>query len=94
MIPLGIFLTILYAVHGTWLWLLHKLFPHQPCMNPQRLLMASSAAIGGPATAVALAQAQKWPSLEVPGLMVGNLGDAVGTFLGIAFFAVFSTGAG
>jgi len=92
MIPLGIYLGILYSVHAAWLTLFHKLFPKQPAMNAQRLLIASSASIGGPATAVAMAQAQKWPSLEVPGLLVGNLGDAVGTFLGIAFFALFSTG--
>jgi uncharacterized membrane protein len=54
-------------------------------------LVASSAAIGGPATAVALAQANGWKSLIAPSLLVGNLGYAIATFCGIAFHAFFST---
>jgi hypothetical protein len=41
---------------------------------PQRLLIASSAAIGGPATAAALVKANKWDSRVAPALIVGNLG--------------------
>jgi hypothetical protein len=54
---------------------------------PQRLLVASSAAIGGPATAVALAQANGWTSLIGPSVLVGNLGYAVATFCGLIFYA-------
>ena len=54
---------------------------------PQRLLVASSAAIGGPATAAALAQANGWTSLVVPSILVGNIGYAIATFLGLAFHA-------
>ena len=87
MAPLSLFLVILYALHAATLFGLHKVFGrHSKAMSPQRLLVASSASIGGPATAVALAQAQKWKSLEMPGLLVGNLGDAIGTFLGIGVF--------
>ncbi|KAL7468700.1 hypothetical protein ACHAXS_008932 [Conticribra weissflogii] len=56
---------------------------------PQRLLVASSAAIGGPATAAALAQSNRWDSLVAPGLLVGNVGYAIGTFVGLAFYGVF-----
>lgn len=55
---------------------------------PQRLLVASSAAIGGPATAAALAQANGWPSLIGPALLVGNLGYAIATFCGLLFYTV------
>ena len=95
MAPLSLFLLLLYALHATTLWGLHKVFGrHSKSMSPQRLLVASSASIGGPATAVALAQAQEWKSLEMPGLLVGNLGDAIGTFLGIAYFAFFQKALG
>ncbi|CAB9519021.1 Protein of unknown function (DUF819) [Seminavis robusta] len=90
LIPLSLFLTLLYSLHGAILWLLHKLFPRRASFLPQRLLVASSAAIGGPATAVALAQAQGWESLEVPSLLVGNIGYAIATFCGLAYYAFFS----
>ena len=90
MIPLGAFLGILYVLHGTWLLALRRVFPHKRSMAVPRLLIASSAAIGGPATAVALAQSNSWKSLQVPGLLAGNVGDMMGTFLGIAFFGLFS----
>ena len=48
--------------------------------------LASSAAIGGPATAAALAKANGWSSLVTPSLLVGNLGYAVATFAAIVFY--------
>ncbi|KAL7577983.1 hypothetical protein ACA910_007600 [Epithemia clementina (nom. ined.)] len=113
-LPLSLFLTVLYTFHGGFLWLLHKMHSvlrrpsttantgeHNSGSTPTssllsqslevpRLLCASSAAIGGPATAVALAAASEWESLQVPSLLVGNLGYAVATFLGLAFHAFFS----
>ncbi|KAL3760055.1 hypothetical protein ACHAWU_006603 [Discostella pseudostelligera] len=56
---------------------------------PQRLLVASSAAIGGPATAAALAKSVQWESLVTPGLLVGNIGYAVATFIGLLFYSVY-----
>ena len=56
---------------------------------PQRLLAASSAAIGGPATAAALAKSFGWKSLLTPSLLVGNVGYAVATFLGLIFYGAF-----
>jgi uncharacterized membrane protein len=94
LVPLGLFLTLLYGVHGIILSASHCLWgqksPAGPFV-PQRLLVASSAAIGGPATAVALAQANGWKSLIAPSLLVGNLGYAIATFCGIAYHAFFST---
>ena len=56
---------------------------------PQRLLVASSAAIGGPATAAALAKSFRWESLLTPSLLVGNFGYAVATFIGLLFYGVY-----
>jgi hypothetical protein len=58
--------------------------------SPQRLLIASSSAIGGPATSVALARSVKWESLIVPALLVGNIGYAIATFIGIGFYYCFA----
>jgi uncharacterized membrane protein len=85
MLPLSFFLTTLYSLHGILLWICSKL-PFKAFL-PQRLLVASSAAIGGPATAVALAQAAGWESLVVPSLLVGNIGYAVATFCGLAYYS-------
>jgi uncharacterized membrane protein len=101
-LPLGLFLSLLYGVHGSILMLARKLmlwkrqrFDHinaesdNSALLPQRLLVASSAAIGGPATAAALAKANKWDSLVAPSLIVGNLGYAIATFCGLAFNAFY-----
>jgi uncharacterized membrane protein len=90
LLPLGLFLTTLYAAHGLMLAACHKIWGKRfPAFQPQRLLVASSAAIGGPATSVALAQAAGWESLTVPSLLVGNIGYAIATFAGLAFYSIF-----
>ena len=102
--PIGLFLLLLYGIHGSLLIFTRKLIlwlgngdglqersePRNSFVSPQRLLVASSAAIGGPATAAALAKANKWNSLVAPSLIVGNLGYAIATFTGIAFHAFFN----
>jgi uncharacterized membrane protein len=105
-LPVGLFLTLLYGIHGLVLVTVRKLvlFWHRRKQEinheakeessdsfvlPSRLLVASSAAIGGPATAAALAKANKWDSLVAPSLIVGNLGYAMATFAGIAFYKFF-----
>ena len=139
MLPLALYSTILYGIHGTILAMLYQLFAPtsafqkrrrrtkrgrrrtyrhhvneeeeeqdggavlsktqrprpQPdwswtdVVAPQRLLIASSSAIGGPPTSVALARSVGWKSLEVPALLVGNIGYAISTFIGIAFYYCF-----
>ncbi|KAL3943944.1 MAG: hypothetical protein SGBAC_001978 [Bacillariaceae sp.] len=89
-VPLGAFLTLLYTIHGLILTGLHKCWGHstgQLCK--QRLLVASSAAIGGPATSVALAKSNGWKSLEVPSVLVGNIGYAIASFIGLAYYSIF-----
>ena len=92
LIPLSVFLTCLYSLHGAVLMLAHKFCGNDKlcgAFRPQRLLVASSAAIGGPATAVALAASAQWPSLAVPSILVGNIGYAIATFCGLGFYAWF-----
>ncbi|MFQ5689774.1 MAG: DUF819 domain-containing protein, partial [Gemmatimonadota bacterium] len=45
--------------------------------------VASQAAVGGPSTALALAVARDWPGLALPGVAVGMLGYAAGTYAGL-----------
>lgn len=45
--------------------------------------VASQAAVGGPSSALALAMAREWPRLALPGVAVGLLGYAVGTYAGV-----------
>jgi uncharacterized membrane protein len=87
-VPLGTFLAFLYSIHGLILWGLNH-FWGETCapFAPQRLLVASSSAIGGPATSVALAKANEWKSLEVPAMLVGNIGYAIASGLGLAFYS-------
>lgn len=91
LVPISIFLGSLYSIHGGILYGCNRIFGKWRSFVPQRLLVASSSAIGGPATSVALAKAAGWESLLVPSLLVGNIGYAIATFLGLAFFAIFQT---
>ena len=109
-LPIGLFLFVLYSIHGIVLALTRSLIvswrmrrgskwdhdlkseseSDEGAFAPQRLLVASSASIGGPATAAALAKANGWTSLVGPSLVVGNLGYAIATFAGIVFHAIFA----
>jgi len=53
------------------------------------VMVASNACILGPATAAALAASKGWRPLITPGMLVGLLGYAFGTFIGVALTAVF-----
>lgn len=97
LLPLTLFLTCLYIIHGFIMWLSNRLLCGQVrggngrwrgAFLPQRLLVASSSAIGGPATSVALAKSNGWRSLEVPSLLVGNIGYAIATFCGLAYYGL------
>jgi uncharacterized membrane protein len=92
LIPISAFLGSLYTIHGAILFAFHSLLGRRfSSFVPQRLLVASSAAIGGPATSVALAKASNWQSLLVSSLLVGNIGYAIATFVGLAYFAAFQS---
>lgn len=51
-------------------------------MDVGTLSVASQAAVGGPSSALAVAVAREWPGLVLPGIVVGLLGYALGTYLG------------
>ncbi len=51
-------------------------------MDIGSLSVASQAAVGGPSSALAVAVSREWKGLVLPGIMVGLLGYAVGTYLG------------
>ena len=50
--------------------------------------VASQAAVGGPSSALAVAISRQWRHLVLPGVVVGLLGYAVGTYLGFGVAAV------
>lgn len=45
--------------------------------------IASQANIGGATSALALAKSLNRPDLQLPAVLVGTLGNAIGTYLGI-----------
>ena len=47
------------------------------------LAVASQAAVGGPSSALAVAVSREWKGLILPGIIVGLLGYALGTYLGL-----------
>jgi uncharacterized membrane protein len=57
------------------------------------LIIASNAAVLGATTAPALAATKGWRDLVTPGVLVGVLGYALGTFVGTALYRVWG-GAG
>jgi len=101
--PIASFLIILYSVHGAMLYGTKKIVNilcgddkngknqrfWSNMVAPQRLLVGSSCAIGGPATAAALAKSFEWKSLLSPSLLVGNVGYAIATFIGLLFYGAY-----
>jgi uncharacterized membrane protein len=52
-------------------------------------LIASNAAVGGPATAAAMAGARQWPQLVPAAVMLGGLGYGIGTWVGLCVHHMF-----
>lgn len=71
---------ILYAVHLSVILGLGHVFN----WKQDDLLLASNANIGNAATASALAASMKWQSKLVPAMIVGTMGNVMGTFAGYA----------
>lgn len=80
------YLFALYAVHALGMFLVGKKLLK---FTTKELLVASNANVGGPATAGALAAGKNWTDLVVPGMLVGNLGNAIGTFVGLGMAKAF-----
>jgi len=78
--PVFVFVATIVVVHAIIILVGGKLFK----ADLPKLLTASQACIGGPSTACALAEANEWPHLVVPGILMGVLGYAIGNYLGLA----------
>jgi uncharacterized membrane protein len=72
------FTLLIVAVHGLVVFGLGRLFR----MDVGSLAVASQAAVGGPSSALAVAVSREWRGLVLPGIIVGLLGYAIGTYLG------------
>ena len=84
--PLLIMLVaILLSVHLAVLLVLGRQFG----LTIPELLTASNAAILGATTAPAMAAAKGWHDQVTPGVLVGVLGYALGTFIGTALFQIW-----
>ncbi len=85
--PLGrdllIFVTVILAVHGAVIFGGGALLK----LDPALLAVASQANIGGSTTALALARSLRRGDLALPGILVGAMGNALGTYLGFVVAA-------
>jgi uncharacterized membrane protein len=79
-LPILLFITVLIGVHLVFLiffgWILR--------LDLAEVMVASNACILGPATAAAFAASKGWRQLITPGMLVGLLGYALATFIGVA----------
>jgi uncharacterized membrane protein len=72
------FATTLVAVHGLFTFTAARLLR----IDPETAAVASQANIGGGTSALAVARSLGRGDLVVPGILIGSLGNAIGTFLG------------
>ena len=77
--------TILLSVHLAVLLLVGSVAR----LSLRELIIASNAAVLGATTAPALAATRGWRDLVTPGVLVGVLGYALGTFIGAALFRLW-----
>jgi uncharacterized membrane protein len=72
------FTLVVVGVHGLVVFGVGRLLR----MDVGSLAVASQAAVGGPSSALAVAVSREWRGLVLPGIIVGLLGYAIGTYLG------------
>jgi uncharacterized membrane protein len=82
--PIVYFAFITVAVHGIVIFGFGRLVG----LDLKTLAVASQAAVGGPASAMALATARGYTDRLLPGVAVGLFGYAAGNYLGLAVAAV------
>jgi len=71
---------VVVGVHGLVVFGVGRLLK----LDLPTLAIASQAAVGGPSSALAVAVTRDWKWLVLPGVIVGLLGYAVGSYLGLA----------
>jgi uncharacterized membrane protein len=79
--PLVSMVLLTLGVHGLVLGLFGRRLLG---LRVRDLLLASNAAVGGPATAAAMAAAMGWNERVSSAVMCGTIGYAIGTLVGIA----------
>jgi uncharacterized membrane protein len=79
--------TIIVMVHGLWMTIVVILGKFDIDMAS----VASQANIGGSSSAIALAESLNRQDLLLPGILVGALGNGIGTYLGFLMAGWFST---
>ena len=80
------FVCIVLAVHSVVLLPVAALLKADPAV----VAVASQANIGGGTSALALARSLGRPDLVLPGILVGSLGSALGTYLGVLVVTALS----
>ena len=83
---LFVFVTVLLIVHAAVVFGASTLLR----LDPDVAAVASQANIGGSTSALALARSLGRSDLVLPGILVGSLGSAVGTYLGVAVVVLLS----
>ena len=79
-----IYVAILLTVHTVFLLTI----VHFARIDLRAAIIGSTACIGGVTTAAAIASAKGWKELILPGILVGNLGTALGSYLGVLMWGV------
>ncbi|WP_026951378.1 DUF819 family protein [Algoriphagus mannitolivorans] len=79
-LTLMLFVGLLVLVHGVVLFGVGALLK----MDWDVIAVASQANVGGNTTALAAAESLNRPDLLIPGVLVGSLGNALGTYVGFA----------
>ncbi|MDF2157121.1 DUF819 family protein [Algoriphagus sp. CAU 1675] len=83
-VTLILFVGLLVFIHGLVIFGLGSFFK----MDWDVVAVASQANVGGNTTAIAAAESLNRPDLLIPGVLVGSLGNALGTYLGFAVAAM------
>jgi uncharacterized membrane protein len=78
-LPFVLFVLVQLSVHGALTGAAAVLLG----VPAEVAMVASNAAVGGPATAAAMAAARGWTSLVPAAVMLGGLGYGIGTWLGL-----------
>lgn len=86
-----VYIGIVLTVHTGLLLLVARLLRRQAGMDVRAVVIGSTACIGGITTASAIASAKGWQDLVIPGIMAGTLGNAIGSFLGVAMWSILSS---
>lgn len=87
-LPILLFIAVMVLVHIAVIILAGRFLR----LDLAEVMIASNACILGPPTAAALAASKGWRELVAPGILVGLLGYALGTFIGVTLTALLQHG--